>query len=345
MALNYEETINHMWGIIFNSEEDDWFSSHYSEQLKKCDFHMENENVNEMTLKQIKEYVDEISQYTRMREIIESINKFKEDFEKQHKLKESYKKVNKKQSDKIKELKKEIAEKEQLNQEKKEFYENLADKAKEATSIIKNQKHQIHQLEATIETIKCLKEQVDASLKEENEELKKENEKHKKELLIASFDGYKAGCNYNQSVQDEVDFLNESGESAELIKEVFDESYEGGLNLVYNIETKDYSGEEEEEEGHYAVCETCDKKLFDDGQYSSITSCTYCDDCYEKLDSDEKEEEDEDEFEEPSKCMMCDKKFCMYEAKYGAQEEAYDKYFGSNKDDGDLCEKCIVKVE
>lgn len=146
-----------------------------------------------------------------------------------------------------KELKKEIAEKEQLNQEKKEFYENLADKAKEATSIIKNQKHQIHQLEATIETIKCLKEQVDASLKEENEKLKEEKESHKKELLIASFDGYRASCNYNQSVQDEVDFLNESGESPELIKEVFDESYEGILNLVYNIETKDYSEEEEEE--------------------------------------------------------------------------------------------------
>ncbi len=214
-----------------------------------------------------------------------------------------------------KELKKEIAEKEQLNQEKKEFYENLAGKAKEATSIIKNQKHQIHQLEATIETIKCLKEQVDASLKEENEKLKHTvyclrqdtkrysadevqeyreeieelKEENKIELLRASFDGYKAGCNYKQSVQDEIDFLNESGESPELIKEVFDESYEGGLNLVYNIETKDYSGEEEEEEGHYAVCETCDKKLFSDGQYSSITSCTYCDDCYEKLDSDEKE--------------------------------------------------------
>lgn len=163
-------------------------------------------------------------------------------FEKQVRAKEAYKKVNKKQSAKIKELKKEIAEKEQLNQEKKEFYENLAGKAKEATSIIKNQKHQIHQLEATIETIKCLKEQVDASLKEENEELKEEN---KIELLRASFDGYKTGCNYKQSVQDEIDFLNESGESPELIKEVFDESYEGGLNLVYNIKTMDYTGEEE----------------------------------------------------------------------------------------------------
>lgn len=207
-------------------------------------------------------------------------------FEKQVRAKEAYKKVNKKQSAKIKELKKEIAEKEQLNQEKKEFYENLTGKAKEATSIIKNQKHQIHQLEATIETIKCLKEQVDASLKEEIEELKKENkelqkyanimrdidgdeltdllencgweynddgklekkEENKIELLRASFDGYKAGCNYKQSVQDEIDFLNESGESPELIKEVFDESYEGGLNLVYNIETKDYSEKEEEDE-------------------------------------------------------------------------------------------------
>tara|TARA_R110001606_G_scaffold21646_1_gene75832 strand:- start:2466 stop:3236 length:771 start_codon:yes stop_codon:yes gene_type:complete len=250
-------------------------------------------------------------------------------YEKELRAKEAYKKVNKKQSDKIKELKKEIAEKEQLNQEKKEFYENLADKAKEATSIIKNQKHQIHQLEATIETIKCLKEQVDASLKEENKELKKEienwkkidmdlleseymmgkdteihklkkeieklkkeNEKHKKELLIASFDGYKAGCNYNQSVEDEIDFLNESGESPELIKEVFDESYEGGLNLVYNIETKDYSGEEEEKDG----------------------------------------------------CFVCGRNFNLENA-ISCNRKAYNEYLGSDKDDGDVCLECIEKIK
>tara|TARA_Y100001937_G_scaffold112493_1_gene160108 strand:+ start:794 stop:1051 length:258 start_codon:yes stop_codon:yes gene_type:complete len=73
----------------------------------------------------------------------------------------------------------------------------------------------------------------------ENKKLKEEN---KKEILKASFDGYKDGCNYKQSVEDEIYFLNESGESPELIKEVFDESYQGGLNLVYNIKTKDYSG-------------------------------------------------------------------------------------------------------
>lgn len=77
------------------------------------------------------------------------------------------------------------------------------------------------------------------------QELKKQNEEYKKELLKACFDGYKAGCNYKQSIQDEIDFLNESGESQELIKEVFDESYQGGLNLVYNIETKDYEEQEE----------------------------------------------------------------------------------------------------
>ena len=69
--------------------------------------------------------------------------------------------------------------------------------------------------------------------------------------------------------------------------------HEGYGDFVYNDDTCEYICHEcNEEEGHYAVCETCDKKLFsdeDDSQYSSITSCTYCDDCYEKLDSDQKD--------------------------------------------------------
>ena len=242
-------------------------------------------------------------------------------YEKELRVKEAYKKVNKKQSDKIKEQKKEIEKLKKENKTLKEKYEEYYKYKKEYLDVVK-----------------------------ENHKLEEENKKLKKELLIVSFDGYRAGCNYNQSVEDEIDFLNESGESPELIKEVFDESYEGILNLVYNIETKDYSEEEEKEEdtesseeednSHFAECETCTEKLYDwdYAKYSTITSCTYCDNCYDKLDS-------KDKFEEPSKCCMCDTKFCLYEAKYGVEEEAYDKYFGSNEDDGDLCEKCIVKVK
>ena len=65
-----------------------------------------------------------------------------------------------------------------------------------------------------------------------------------------------------------------------------------GLDICQDDDGEYICDECNEEEGHYAVCETCDKKLFsdeDDSQYSSITSCTYCDDCYEKLDSDQKD--------------------------------------------------------
>lgn len=100
-------------------------------------------------------------------------------------------------------------------------------------------------------------------LKKENEKLKEENEEQKKELLISAFNGYKEGCNCKQSVEDEIYFLNESGESQELIKEVFDESYQGGLNLVYNIETKDYEEYEEEDsesEEEEEICSECKRK-------------------------------------------------------------------------------------
>tara|TARA_R110000822_G_scaffold67884_1_gene165234 strand:+ start:3527 stop:4606 length:1080 start_codon:yes stop_codon:yes gene_type:complete len=66
---------------------------------------------------------------------------------------------------------------------------------------------------------------------------------------------------------------------------------------------------------------------------------------YSVTDSEDEDEDDYNTWYEPSECMSCDKKFCMYNAKYGDQEKAYNKYFGSNQDDGDLCEKCILKVK
>jgi hypothetical protein len=127
----------------------------------------------------------------------------------------------------------------------------------------------IKKFKEDFEKEKRLKESYKNIVKKQQETIKKlkeENKEHKKELLIASFNGYKEGCNYKQSVQDEVDFLNESGESQELIKEVFDESYQGGLNLVYNIETKDYEEyqeEEEEEDSEEEICSECKRKKED----------------------------------------------------------------------------------
>ena len=123
-----------------------------------------------------------------------------------------------------------------------------------------------------------------------------ENEEQKKELLIASFDGYKAGCNYKQSIQDEVDFLNESGESQELIKEVFDESYQGGLNLVYNIKTKHYE-ELEEENDLCWMCErnfcledaiSCNRKAYYEYLGSDKDNGDICLECIGRIEYDDK---------------------------------------------------------
>ena len=178
--MEHQDAIDTMFNLIYEMEEEKFFSCNYAEQLEECDFY-NGDSCDKIPYKQLIEVTEDFgnSHYMMMRAVIESIKKYKEDFEKQVRGKEAYKKVVKKQSKEIKDLKKEIKQ-------------------------------------------------------------------HKKELLKASFDGYKEGCNYNQSIEDEIYFLNESGESQELIKEVFDESYQGGLNLVYNIKTKDYEEYEEQ---------------------------------------------------------------------------------------------------
>jgi hypothetical protein len=237
MAMEHQDAIDTICELIYELEEDKYFSEYYSEELEECDFYNEQQ-MNEIPYKQLKEVTKDFSNshYMMMRAVIESINKFKEDFEKQVRAKEAYKKVYKKQSDKIKQL-------------KEEQYDNMERLAEEEYMYLVGFKEFDDLIKAEQEN-KELKEE-NKKLKELKEENKKQNDKIKelkKELLIASFNGYKAGCNYNQSVEDEIDFLNDSGQSQELIKEVFDESYQGGLNLVYNIETKDYSGEDDEDE-------------------------------------------------------------------------------------------------
>lgn len=55
-----------------------------------------------------------------------------------------------------------------------------------------------------------------------------------------------------------------------------------------------------------------------------------------------KQEEEEEQGD--SCCIGCEKRFCMYDAQK-AESEAYDKYFGSGDDDGDLCPKCLIKSQ
>ena len=117
--------------------------------------------------------------------------------------------------------------------------------------------------------------------KKEIEKLK-EDEKNNKEIYEAQVRKLKRKDDKIDEQKKEIDTLNEQ------INKIVDLDSLVGTQAECDIQ-EIFNDEEEEDEGHYAVCETCDKKLFSDGQYSSITSCTYCDDCYEKLDSDEKE--------------------------------------------------------
>lgn len=322
MAMEHQDAIDTMFNLIYEMEEEKFFSCNYAEQLEECDFY-NGDSCDKIPYKQLIEVTEDFgnSHYMMMRAVIESIKKFKEDFEKQVRAKEAYKKVNKKQSDKIKELKKEIEKvkkerytdkqleelikevdfedidcdclpvenefnienwlhdiKEQIEEKNDIKLYELKEENKKLEKVIRSVGHQEtieacnkiwydEEEEEEDDTDKlicydCKKEPmlytyIDEKLycskcceihevEEENKDLKKEIKEHKKELLKACFDGYKYGCNYKQSVQDEIHFLNESGESQELIKEVFDESYQGGLNLVYNIETKDYEEQEEE---------------------------------------------------------------------------------------------------
>tara|TARA_R100000805_G_C3593931_1_gene95389 strand:+ start:424 stop:858 length:435 start_codon:yes stop_codon:yes gene_type:complete len=85
-------------------------------------------------------------------------------------------------------------------------------------------------------------------VRSENKKLKEEIKQYKKELLKASLYGFIEGCSDGSdglSIDGEIQFLNQSGESQELIKEVFDEMY-NDINLVYNIKTKDYEEIEEQ---------------------------------------------------------------------------------------------------
>jgi len=57
-----------------------------------------------------------------------------------------------------------------------------------------------------------------------------------------------------------------------------------------------------------------------------------------------KEESDSESDEECDQCVCCEVKFDQHEARYNMGEDLrlkYQKYFGSEKDDGDICPECL----
>ena len=60
-----------------------------------------------------------------------------------------------------------------------------------------------------------------------------------------------------------------------------------------------------------------------------------------------KEESDSESDEECDQCVCCEVKFDQHEARYNMGEDLrlkYQKYFGSEKDDGDICPECLNRI-
>ena len=176
-------------------------------------------------------------------------------YEKEKKKREQYCKVIKKQQQTIKELKEENKNlKERLDimkatasthiQDINEVHKEYGDKVRKLKEKMQKLEEKNNQFcEINKKNIVDFKEII--KLQEVNMKLEEQIKEHKKELLTASLDGFIEGCSDGLSIDDEIRFLNQSGESQELIKEVFDEMY-NDINLVYNIKTKDYEEIEEQ---------------------------------------------------------------------------------------------------
>ncbi len=103
---------------------------------------------------------------------------------------------------------------------------------------------------------------------------------------------------------------------------------------------------EDEHKMHYAEIDELKKKVKELEDRNDELEDYYCDreeklkEEIEKL----KEQKEKEEEEGDSCCMGCEKRFCMYDAQK-AEPEAYNKYFGSGDDDGDLCVQCLIKFQ
>ena len=72
-----------------------------------------------------------------------------------------------------------------------------------------------------------------------------------------------------------------------------------------------------------------------------MSKVTLLTDEIEKLKEESESEEEEDE------CVCCGTNFDQHEARYNKGEDLrlkYQKYFGSENDDGDICPECLDKI-
>ncbi len=102
---------------------------------------------------------------------------------------------------------------------------------------------------------------------------------------------------------------------------------------------------EDEHKMHYAEIDELKKKVKELEDRNDELEDYYCDredKLNEEIEKLKEQKEEEEEEEGDSCCMGCEKRFCMYDAQK-AEPEAYNKYFGSGDDDGDLCVQCLIK--
>jgi len=152
-------------------------------------------------------------------------------------------------------------------------------------------------------------------LKEENKKLKNRIEEDHK--AVPSF-----------LIQD---MYRDVKEENKKLKEQLDEQY----SFSYFKQVKELTAETEKlkQQNDYAY-----KQINE--LMSKVTLLT---DEIEKL----KEESDSESDEECDQCVCCEVEFDQHEARYNMGEDLrlkYQKYFGSEKDDGDICPECLNRI-
>ena len=176
----------------------------------------------------------------------------------------------------------------------------------------------------------CLMEYI-TKLKKENKKLKKDNTKLEEKIICLESDSHNevSQAQFDDAMEDKDEEIKKLKKYESMIYCVWTDVHHATFNVGKTISFKDiaYSCEYFDNE------EFIKKEVIDDEEEDD-----------EEEDDNVSEDEDND-FDEPSECMSCDKKFCMFAASQGFHKLSYNKYFGSNQDDGDLCEKCILKVE
>ena len=150
MAMEHEEAISTVWELIYELEEEKFFSSNYAEQLEECDFY-NGDSCDKIPYEKLDKIIDETNHYMMLRSIIESIKEYKKAEEKEKRKVVSYCKVIKKQQENSKKLKEEIKE---LKEQKEIFRVSRCKRDQELVEALQPFKKDYQNHKRIIETIK-----------------------------------------------------------------------------------------------------------------------------------------------------------------------------------------------